>query len=327
MQTDIKKSDCLITQPQRDYMVLVRCFTYNHSQYITDALNGFVMQKTNFPYVCLIVDDASTDGEQNVIMDFLQKECDIDYAERTETGDYLRIKAPHKTNSNCTLVVFFLKDNHKSQNKDKYVYVKPWRSLCKYEAWCEGDDYWTEPRKLQLQVDFMESHPEHSLCIHAYRQDLFHGNSIVSKEIHKYSSDVEIIPDKDVFNYRGMFSATASMLYRTSARDNYPEWAKKAPVGDRPLKFVLFSRGHIAYLDRMMSVYRIGVQGSWTNRIARNHKEEKKTREKFIQLLNDFDEWTNRKYHNLTKSTIIKYRILCKIRDVRYFFHKLLSLP
>ena len=107
MQTDIKKSDCLITQPQRDYMVLVRCFTYNHSQYITDALNGFVMQKTNFPYVCLIVDDASTDGEQNVIMDFLQKECDIDYAERTETGDYLRIKAPHKTNSNCTLVVFF----------------------------------------------------------------------------------------------------------------------------------------------------------------------------------------------------------------------------
>ena len=55
------------------FKVCVRCMTYNHSAFIEDAMNGFCMQRTNFPFVCIIVDDASTDSEQEVIKNYLQK--------------------------------------------------------------------------------------------------------------------------------------------------------------------------------------------------------------------------------------------------------------
>ena len=58
-------------QTLQDFMVMVRCYTYNHSAYITDALNGFTMQQTNFPFVIVLVDDASTDGEQEIIQEYI----------------------------------------------------------------------------------------------------------------------------------------------------------------------------------------------------------------------------------------------------------------
>lgn len=303
------------------YMVCTICATFNHSPYIVDAMNGFTMQETTFPVYYLITDDASTDGEPEVIKQYLADHFQTPYRIE-ETEDYNLICANHNTNPNCTFIVFLLKYNHYSIKKSKLPYQSEWRDNAKYIALCEGDDYWTDSNKLQKQTDFLEKHPKHTMCIHAFRRDSYDGSRITSTEIYKYSNDVEIIPDKDVINGTGMFGATASMVYRKAAVNNYPDWAIRAPVGDRPLKFVLFARGHIAYINEVMSVYRIGVVGSWTLRVNRNHKAEKENRRKFVQLLNDFDAWTDKKYHILVIKAIHDYEKACKRNDYMHYIFK-----
>lgn len=149
------------------YLVAIRCLTFNQSAYITDALDGFVMQKTSFPYVAMVVDDASTDGEPQVIRDFFNQNFDtqdkeVAYQEDTDFGTVLF--ARHKTNKNCHFAVILLKENHRSQKKSKRQYLTPWTENARYLAICEGDDYWTDLDKLQKQVDFLEEHPDFGLC-------------------------------------------------------------------------------------------------------------------------------------------------------------------
>lgn len=153
------------------YMLRVSCMTYNQSAYITDALNGFVMQQTDFPFVCTIVDDASTDGEQEIIKKYMQEHFDLQdsFVAYDKEMDYGHVTfAQHKTNKNCYFAVIYLKENHYSQRKSKAPYLTKWMDT-KYIAFCEGDDYWIEPLKLQKQVDFLERHPDYSLCCHRYK--------------------------------------------------------------------------------------------------------------------------------------------------------------
>lgn len=148
-------------------LVSIRCFTYNQSRYITQALDGFTMQETSFPYVILVMDDASTDGEQEVIHNYIQENFDlqnISVAYEKDTNYGRLIFSQHKTNQNCYIAAFFLKENHYSCNKDKMPYMAEWRNAVKYEAFCEGDDYWTDSHKLSKQVAYMEQHPECGLC-------------------------------------------------------------------------------------------------------------------------------------------------------------------
>ena len=123
-------------------MVWVSCMTYNHSAFIVDAMNGFCRQQTNFPFVCTIIDDCSTDGEQQVIIKYLQTNFDLgtDSITRTdETNDYKLIFSRHKINKNCFFVVLFLKYNH-YKKKAKSPYISEWNQGSKYYAICECDD-------------------------------------------------------------------------------------------------------------------------------------------------------------------------------------------
>ena len=135
------------------YMVATRCFTFNHAPYIEDAMNGFAMQETTFPVVTLIIDDASTDGEPEVIQKYIAEHFQSPY--RVEETEYANIIcAKHKTNANCDFVVFLLKYNHYSIKKNRQVYRNRWAEQSKYMAICEGDDYWIDNMKLQKQVVF-----------------------------------------------------------------------------------------------------------------------------------------------------------------------------
>ena len=94
-----------------EFPVCVICFTYNQSNYINDTLDGFCMQQTAFPFVCVILDDASTDGEQNVINDYMASHFRLDDQEtlrRDETEDYVMLFAQHRENSNCYFSVYYL---------------------------------------------------------------------------------------------------------------------------------------------------------------------------------------------------------------------------
>ena len=154
-----------------NFMVCVQCPTFNHVSYIVDAMNGFTMQQTAFPYVCCIIDDASTDGESEVIRQYLKEHFDLEdqtVVRNEETDDYVLCFAQHKTNKNCYFAVYFLKYNHYSIKKPKVPYLAQWREKAEYIAICEGDDYWINPLKLQLQVDKLEKHKKLSICICGY---------------------------------------------------------------------------------------------------------------------------------------------------------------
>ena len=202
------------------FMVRVSCMTYNHENYIVDALNGFVMQQTSFPVVYTIVDDASTDNNVQVIKKFVEDNFDLqdDSIAYEKDFDYGHVVfARHHTNTNCFFAVVFLKENHYSQHKTKAPYLKEWMDT-KYVAMCEGDDYWTDPLKLQKQVSFLEEHPDYSLCCHRYK--------IFDQNDGKWEDDYvkkmfEIFPDGFSFgNYENLIKAwmtkTMTLVYRRS---------------------------------------------------------------------------------------------------------------
>jgi glycosyltransferase involved in cell wall biosynthesis len=144
--------------------------TYNHVLYIENALEGFSKQKTSFPFVAVVMDDASTDGNQDVILDFFNKHF---YTEEegvswSREDDYARYYyARHKDHPNCFFAVLLLKQNQ-FKKPSKVEHIKEWEKDSKYIAMCEGDDYWTDPIKLQKQVEYLDCHPEIGLCYTDY---------------------------------------------------------------------------------------------------------------------------------------------------------------
>lgn len=123
--------------------VCIHCLTFNHERYIERALQGFVMQKTTFPFVAVVIDDFSSDKTACIVRGYEKRYPSI-------------IKAV------C------LEENYYSQKKSKGVFFGPYDKDAKYIAICDGDDYWTDPYKLQKQVDYLEVHPDIGLCYTDY---------------------------------------------------------------------------------------------------------------------------------------------------------------
>jgi len=244
------------------FKVSVLCFTFNQSKYILDALNGFAMQETTFPFVCCIVDDASTDGEQEVINDYLNRNFNMNDESYEQETEYAHVKfARHKTNVNCYFAVLFLKYNHYSIKKDKDCYLEEWTKDTEYEALCEGDDYWIDSHKLQKQVIFLNEHKEYTLCCHnAYREH----NKVFSPLLLCFSNHV-FHPLQVFLNWN---YPTASFLYRRNLiNQQYYHYIEGAPVGDGPLLMFAVMNGKIKYFKQKMNVYRYLTDGSWSLRI------------------------------------------------------------
>ena len=248
---------------ENKFMVCVRCMTYNHSSFIEETMNGFCAQQTSFPFICAIIDDASTDGEPEVIRNYLQNHFNVGdriYTRIEETDDYELIYARHKSNNNCYFVVLFLKYNH-YRKKPKHSYISEWRKNSKYIALCEGDDYWIDTHKLQIQVDFLETHPDHTMTCN---RTLLYSNKRKKYIGENYCYDHNsVIDTKDVIYRGGLFISTCSIVYRKEIKDNYPDYCKRLPVGDYPLQIMAAMKGKIYYFDKKMSVYRVSNANSW----------------------------------------------------------------
>ena len=241
----------------KEFLVCVRCATYNHAPYIVDAMNGFTMQKTDFPYVCIIIDDASTDGEPEVIKNYLQEYFDLQdkaVARNEETDDYILSLAQHKTNRNCFFAVIYLKYNHYSINKTKLPYIKEWENHCKYLALCEGDDYWTNTEKLQLQVDYLKNNSDYvAVATNGYFYNSFDGSR------HPFSKQVtKDITLEDLLNSPRSFG-TASVLYKRSTIGN--DYYSIKYKYDVMTWCYLANKGKFKYLDVVTFTYRKGTQG------------------------------------------------------------------
>lgn len=262
-------------------LVTIRCLAYNHEAYIHQCLEGFVMQKTNFRFEAIVHDDASTDSTAVIIREYANKYPDI-------------IKPIFET------------ENQYSKHDGSLRRIMNTHIRGKYVAICEGDDYWTDPLKLQKQVDFMESHSDYSLCFHATNCIYAHSNFsyiIIKKERADFSIE-------DLILGGGGFMATNSMFYKAEFVKEAPSWMLEAPVGDLPLMLLLGTKGKVRYIDEIMSVYRVS-SGGWTSTVGKDVRKIKKYYYRLYVMFDDFDRWSDLKYH---KWVVMYKRVLNKNR-------------
>ena len=258
-----------------DYKVIVHSITYNHSAYITDTMDGFSKQKTNFPFICAIIDDASSDGEQRVIHDYIFKHFkNIEEFEYNYGGKKCAdiIYAQHSENKNCFFIAILLLENHYSQKKShlKRVYVKELVGEADYVALCEGDDYWIEESKLQKQIDFLDEHPDYSMSYtgfftvdddkkQIYRanyekamqrsktgdilQDLLITNFILTcTTVYRYDCYFSKLYEKVIYKYDYSLFLTASVLGKCHYLPERTSAYRKTPTGAMATQHDLYSR-------------------------------------------------------------------------------------
>lgn len=182
-------------------LVSICCITYNHAQFIRKCLDGFLMQKTDFPIEILIHDDCSTDGTTEIIREYEAKYPDLIFPLYEEENQYQQGKAAEI---------------------DLYNYR---RARGKYIAYCEGDDYWTDLLKLQKQVDFMEANPEYSVCWHRSKQFIVETGEYVEDKCEVVLNGKDGV-DIDLDTYFSQwYTQPLTMVFRRDALEE--SWRKK----------------------------------------------------------------------------------------------------
>lgn len=238
------------------YIVATQCFTYNQASYIEAALHGFVIQKTTFPSVFVVIDDASTDGEKEVIL----KWADVNLDFSTYQGAYKRelpygtlLFSRHKANEDNYFAILLLSKNLYRQHELKLRYISEWRDNAKYHAFCEGDDYWTDPMKLEKQVTFLENNINYSAAAHQCK-------CIGAREGLFYDGVPETIVMTNIVSQARLFH-TASLLYRATEYMKLPPMTKPYLSGDKLEILRLASIGPIKFFNDSMGVYRVHNTG------------------------------------------------------------------
>ena len=262
--------------------VSICVLSYNHEKYLRDCLDGIVMQKTTFSIEAWVHDDASTDSSSAIIKEYQERYPDI-------------IKPILQTENQYSKGGGILA---------KFVYP---RCVGAYIALCEGDDYWTDPLKLQKQVDFMEAHEDYSLCF---------TNSIVKrqgKDVKAINAVWDTYSIEDIISTNALNMSqrgdhvtscghTSTLLYRVPKKP-LPGWISKCFIGDEPLFIALGQFGKAKFLDEVMSVYREGVGVSSNNFSFEN---DWRNRIKMYQIIN---KGLNNKYSKIINPIIKEYKL------------------
>ncbi len=276
-------------------VVSISCIAYNQENFIRDAVEGFLMQKTTFPVEILIHDDASTDKTADIIREYEKK-----YP--------LLIKSIYQT------------ENQYSQGIRPSKFNRE-RAKGKYYALCEGDDYWTDLLKLQKQVEYMEKHPEVSLSFHAIKKiDQLTGvseNIIANAELKNGFLELDrLLLGKWVHH-------TASFMVRSEVvKKEYPDFMRLAPVGDIALKLLALSTGKMGYLPDNMAVYRKFGSSSWSLH-TRDIKWSYNWMTKYNAMLDGFDKYTSYKHSQIIRTAKKRQRIQFWKRSMKYLVSSL----
>jgi glycosyltransferase involved in cell wall biosynthesis len=225
--------------------------TYQHAAFIRQCLDSILMQKTNFNFEIILGEDESIDGTRDICIEysnkypdkirlFLRSRKDVIFINGRATGRYNFINCLKEANG-------------------------------KYIALCEGDDYWTDPLKLQKQVDFLEANEDFSICFH--NANIVDNNNQFIKLFHQN-------PVKEITDFMDLISEnwyipTASMVFKRSSIDKLPHWFTEVFNGDYALQLILTSEGQkIGYLADIMGAYRIhggGISNSLKTPVDRNN--------------------------------------------------------
>ena len=257
-------------------LVSISCITFNHEQFIAQAIDGFLMQKTTFPIEILIHDDASTDNTANIIREYESKYPEI-------------IKPIYET-----------ENQWEKGERGSEVFNFP-RAQGKYIAICEGDDYWIDSQKLSKQVMFMMQHPNLSMSFHAVRID--YADSSRGSKIHRHKGR-QFFKAKEVILGGGSFYPTCSVMFRKDVIENLPT-SFLTSTGQVPLVLNAVTKGDVGYIDEIMAVRNVHVPGSWTKKMTESNFDQKiDFLIKVEMMLNAFNKHTGFKFKRVIKKKI-----------------------
>lgn len=222
-------------------LVAIKCLTYNHGAYIRQCLDGFVMQETDFTFIAIVHDDASTDNTADIIREYAEKYPDI-------------IKPIYETENQYS----------KHDGSLRRVVNNAIPKSVKYIAICEGDDYWTDPLKLQKQVDFLESNPEFGMVygkVHTWLQEENKFGKSFGKKAHTF---------EELVRYNTIPTLTVVLKYNLQQQylDEIGPVTKNWKMGDYPMWLYISKVSKIGFIDEYLGVYRI-------NKVSASHFEDR----------------------------------------------------
>ncbi len=220
-----------------DTMVTVVCITYKHEDYIAQALDSFLMQKTNFKFKVFVGEDCGPDRTADIVREYAAKYPDI--------------------------IVPFIREKNMGAQRNLIDMCQ--RATSPYIAFCEGDDYWTDEYKLQKQVDYMEAHSALRVCFAKAKIDA--PDDWFLRDYYKKSGDL-IYPDcepkyqlpnrfMDMCDFIWFFPAhTSTVIYRWNYDLEIPDWFYRGIIGDLPIFLMQLGAGETSYIPDVVSVYR-----------------------------------------------------------------------
>lgn len=214
------------------------CFiTYNHEAYVAQALDSVLTQTIDFDMEVIIGEDWSRDNTRNICVEY--------------------------TNNHPGLVRLVSADRNVGMMRNFHRTLQ--QCTGDYIAFMEGDDFWTDPAKLQKQVKFLEAHPGHSACFHNVVVKTERGGEnhewVLHEELAKSSFNTE-----DVLG--PWFIPSISFVFRNYRDLNLPDWFFNCRYGDLPMMLLLSLRGEIGYLNEVMGVYRLHDNGLTTKNLG-----------------------------------------------------------
>ena len=247
-------------------LVSICTITYNHEKYIAEALDSFLVQETDFPFEIVINDDGSLDRTADVIRMYMEK--------------FPNIINANLRDQNVGLMINFTECIKRAEGK--------------YLAICDGDDYWTDPLKLQKQVDFLESNKEYNMVFHNAELQHHTENGITIKPFNPEEKSRNYTADEIL---RTWYVATSSVLCRNESQYRYLEDNLWFPVEDTPFHIKCASLGKLYYMAEIMSVYRRVPTGLMNSTEFKSLEHNLRFIKYFKKVYNDFS-------NLLTKKTI-----------------------
>ena len=255
-------------------MVTVVCVTYNHEQYIAEALDSFLMQKTNFKFKVFVGEDCGSDRTADIVREYAARYPDI--------------------------VVPFIREKNLGSTRNFLDMCE--KATSPYIAVCDGDDYWTDEYKLQKQFDYMEAHPDYRFCF--AKTEMLPTETWPHYDYYKANSQGKyIMPDcypgyhlpkapltmHDFINHNGV-GFTNTFFFRWNYDVQYPSWFMEGIIGDVPLKLMQLGDGKAGYIEDVVSVYRINESGVFSKY---KNKDEMfvHTRIEYIQIFWGMLDW------------------------------------
>lgn len=259
-------------------MVSVLCTAYNHEKFIENTIEGIIQQKTDFRYELIIHDDASSDNTALIIQSYAEKYPGIIRTILQKENQY----------QYCNIYKKFLFPEVKGQ----------------YIAFCEGDDFWIDKNKLQMQVELMEAHKEYSMCLHnAVKLNYETGEKIL---LNTFGEDGVYSQKEQILAGLGTeFPAFASYLLRANYLKDMPDFFLASKVLDYPLRQYYANCGKVYYFKKAMSVYRVSTPQSYMKKTLESQKFYNNYTLEMIRFFENFNQYTQNHFWTVLKNKVI----------------------